>query len=86
MLNKCIPSSPRDEAIDHQKDCESRGKYVEAEGYKRKVKALRELMEDLEMHEMRNRHQSELMQLEEAHLAEMNLFRLNWEKSIREYN
>jgi hypothetical protein len=42
---------------------------VEAEGFKRKVKLLKEQLEDREMDEIRIRHEDELKQLEEAHMA-----------------
>lgn len=38
------------------------------------------------MEEIRIRHEDELRQLEEAHLAEMNLFTLEWQKQINDFN
>jgi hypothetical protein len=59
---------------------------VEADSFKKKAKALREQLEDREMEETRFRHEKELKELEEAHLAEMNLFQLEWNKQIADFN
>ena len=38
------------------------------------------------MDEYRMKHEKELKELEEAHLAEMNLFNLDWQRKIEEFN
>lgn len=38
------------------------------------------------MDDIRIRHERELLQLQEAHHAELNLFGLEWDKRIREFN
>lgn len=47
---------------------------------------LKEQLEDREMEDIRIRHEDELRQLEEAHMAEMNLFNLEWQKQINDFN
>ena len=38
------------------------------------------------MEEFKLKHEKELRELEEAHLAEMNLFTIEWQKRIDEFN
>ena len=38
------------------------------------------------MEEYKGKHEKELKELEEAHLAELNLFTLEWQKRIEEFN
>jgi hypothetical protein len=51
-----------------QKEYQNSGKYVEAESCKRKVQALKELAEKREVDEIRERHQAELQEIEQAHV------------------
>lgn len=51
--------SLREELMINQKECERSGKYVEAEGFKRKIKMLREESGKRDMIEMRQRHDKE---------------------------
>lgn len=46
----------RQDNIGRQKECEAKGKYVEAEAFKRKVKELKEELQDCQMFEYKTKH------------------------------
>jgi hypothetical protein len=70
---------------EHQKRCEEGGKYVEAEIAKNRVKELKQKLKEREENELEYRHQNDLFELEETHIAEFNNFNEEWDKRMNEF-
>ena len=72
--------------IDHQRNCERLGRYVEAEMAKKRIKELKEKDDQGKKSQLKQKHSTEKMQLEEAHLNEFNQFNEFWDRKMEEFN
>ncbi|KAL4500586.1 hypothetical protein ABPG72_003010 [Tetrahymena utriculariae] len=72
--------------LEHQKNCERSGKYVEAEMAKRRLAELKVEFEKRSKTEMKQRHQCEKQEIEKAHLSEYNEFNEFWDRKMLEFN
>ena len=71
--------------IDHQRNCEHSGRYVEAEMAKKRIKELKEKDDFGKKHQIKSKHVNEKSQLEEAHLNEFNQFNEFWDRKMEEF-
>lgn len=69
----------------HCQECEEKGKYVEAEMAKNRIKELKEQKKQMDMDELQTRQQNENIELEETHIMEFNNFNQEWDKRMNEF-
>ncbi|EGR28522.1 hypothetical protein IMG5_173780 [Ichthyophthirius multifiliis] len=72
--------------LEHQKNCEKSGKYVEAELAKRRLQELKLEFERRSKDETKQRHLNEKQEIEKAHLNEYNEFNEFWDRKMLEFN
>lgn len=70
--------------IDHQKNCESEGKYVEAEIAKNRISELRQQQELKRVESIKSKHLSQKLEIEQTHLEEFNAFNKIWDDKMRD--
>jgi hypothetical protein len=70
---------------EHRRNCESQGKYVEAEIAKQRLEELKLHEENRRREAMRSRHIAERLGVEEAHMLEFQQFNMIWEKKMEAY-
>ena len=69
----------------HQLECEGDGRYVEAEMAMNRIKELKKQLEAQNKEDISLRHQGDLTELEETHIAEFNEFNQDWDKRMNEF-
>lgn len=69
----------------HQLECEEDGRYVEAEMAMNRIKELKKQLEQQNKEDISLRHQGDLTELEETHIAEFNEFNQDWDKRMNEF-
>ena len=69
----------------HQLECEEDGRYVEAEMAMNRIKELKRQLEQQNKEDISMRHQGDLTELEETHIAEFNEFNQDWDKRMNEF-
>jgi hypothetical protein len=74
-----------DSITKHQKLCEEEGRYVEAEMAKNRAKELKEQLKQQQKDELDLRHQNDLVELEESHIQEFNLFNEEWDVRMNQF-
>ncbi|KAL3802840.1 hypothetical protein HJC23_007617 [Cyclotella cryptica] len=70
---------------EHRKNCEQRGKYVEAEVAKRRFEELKSHEVNRRLESMKAHQLKERLGLEEAHMLEFQQFNSLWNKKSRDY-
>ena len=55
---------------------------MEAEGFKRKIKVLKEELGKRDLVEIKQRHEVERKEIEAAHLDELNCFNIEWDEKV----
>ena len=71
--------------LEHQKECEINGKYVEAEMAKNRIAELKLNQKHKLMDELNMRQQNDALELEETHILEFNQFNQNWDSRMNEF-
>ena len=69
----------------HQKECEVKGKYVEAEMAKNRILELKEQKKQKDMDELNIRQQNDCLELEETHIMEFNKFNQEWDNRMNDF-
>lgn len=72
--------------IEHQRNCEKAGKYVEADLAKAKINELKNELDKKRKNDIKNRHLQEKMGVDQAHLDEFNKFNEFWDKKMSEFD
>lgn len=79
--------------LEHQHNCEEQGKfvgnaydlYVEAEVAKNRISELRQQQHAKEIEDLKSRHLSIKLEIEEAHLGEFNKFNKEWDEKMGQF-
>lgn len=85
--------SCRDILLEHQRNCEEQGKFVgklpcalvEAEVAKNRISELRQQQHAKEIEDLKSRHLSMKLEIEQAHLDEFNKFNKDWDEKMGKF-
>ncbi|KAF4677831.1 Mitogen-activated protein kinase kinase kinase 1 [Perkinsus chesapeaki] len=69
----------------HQMECEKTGRYSEAEAARQRLKQLREHQQNRAREELRTQQLAERLNVEEAHMKELQEFNEMWDKNVAEF-
>eukprot|EP00826_Nyctotherus_ovalis_P065797 TRINITY_DN9686_c0_g2_i2.p3 TRINITY_DN9686_c0_g2~~TRINITY_DN9686_c0_g2_i2.p3 ORF type:complete len:148 (+),score=53.93 TRINITY_DN9686_c0_g2_i2:71-514(+) len=83
----------RDILLEHQRNCEEQGKFVgtllyallEAEIAKNRINELRQQQHAKEVEDLKSRHLSMKLEIEQAHLDEFNRFNKDWDEKMGKF-
>jgi len=79
--------------LEHQHNCEEQGKfvgkaydlYIEAEVAKKRINELKQQQHAKEIEDLKSRHLSMKLEIEQAHLEEFNKFNKEWDEKITQF-
>jgi len=71
---------------EHQFNCQKSGKYIDAQRAKNKIEELKIQLENSKKVDYKQKHEQEMMQIEQAQVSEFNQFNEFWDKRMMEFN